>query len=65
VQRLGGEPATSVALEDSPAGVQSARAAGLAVIGICSRRDVTLDADHVAGSLDDPRVSYWLGLDTT
>lgn len=62
VQRLGTEPADSVAVEDAPAGVEAARAAGLVVIGIRSRPDISLDADEVADSLSDPRVPGWLGL---
>ena len=62
VERLGSAPATSIAVEDSPAGIASARAAGLVVIGIRSRRDVSLDADEIAGALDDPRVAARLGL---
>jgi HAD superfamily hydrolase (TIGR01509 family) len=62
VQRLGTEPADSMAVEDAPAGVEAARAAGLMVIGIRSRPDVSLDADKVADSLSDPRFPAWLGL---
>jgi len=60
VERLGSQPATSVAVEDSPAGIASARAAGLIVIGIRSRRDVSLEADEIAAGLDDPRFGDWL-----
>jgi len=62
VERLGSEPADSVAVEDSPAGVAAARAAGLLVIGIRSRPDIDLDADEVADSLSDPRFASWIGL---
>jgi beta-phosphoglucomutase-like phosphatase (HAD superfamily) len=51
-----------MAVEDAPAGVEAARAAGLMVIAIRSRPDVNLDADEVADSLSDPRVPAWLGL---
>lgn len=50
------------AVEDAPAGVEAAHAAGLVVIGIRSRPDVSLAADEVADSLSDPRVRAWLGL---
>jgi HAD superfamily hydrolase (TIGR01509 family) len=51
-RRLGVEPARSVAIDDSPVGVASARAAGLFVIGAPSVRDVALDeADLVVDSL--------------
>ncbi len=49
-------PADAIALEDSPPGVMSARAAGLRVIGVPSIPGVTLPADLVAGSLADPAV---------
>jgi beta-phosphoglucomutase-like phosphatase (HAD superfamily) len=56
-EELGIEPARSVALEDSPPGVASARAAGLLVIGVPSIDGVVLDeADRVFASLADPGV---------
>jgi beta-phosphoglucomutase-like phosphatase (HAD superfamily) len=55
-ERLGGTPARSIALEDSPTGVAAARAAGLYVIGVPSYPGVELDADEVTGSLADRRV---------
>ena len=56
-RRLGVEPARSVAVEDSPAGVASAKAAGLFVIGIPYLHDLTLpDADLQAASLTDREV---------
>jgi HAD superfamily hydrolase (TIGR01509 family) len=60
--RLGVEPSTAVALEDSPTGVASARAAGLYVIGIPSLPDLELEADLVAASLLDPEVRAALRL---
>ena len=54
---LGVTPTCSTALEDSPPGVASARAAGLYVIGVPSVPGVQLDADLLAGSLAD--VSVW------
>lgn len=56
-RRLGVDPALAVALEDSPTGVASARAAGLWVIGVPSYPGIELDADLVADSLVDPRVT--------
>ena len=53
---LGVEPARSVALEDSPPGVASARAAGLLVLGVPSIDGIELEADHVFESLADRRV---------
>ncbi len=61
---LGAEPSRSIALEDSPTGVASARAAGMFVIGIPSFPGVALDgADLVGESLADRRVREALGLD--
>lgn len=59
---LRADPAEVIALEDSPPGVASARAAGLRVIGIPSVSGVVLAADLVAGSLADPLVYRALGL---
>jgi len=59
---LGVAPERAVALEDSPPGVASARAAGLFVIGVPSVPDVELTADLVVASLADPRVGAALGL---
>jgi HAD superfamily hydrolase (TIGR01509 family) len=61
-ERLGVEPAQAVALEDSPTGVASARAAGLFVIGIPSLPEIALEADLVAESLLDATVRAALGL---
>lgn len=61
-QRLGVDPALAVALEDSPTGVASARAAGLWVIGVPSYPGVELQADLVVDGLGDPRVAAVLGL---
>lgn len=61
-RRLGAATEETVALEDSPTGVDSARAAGLFVIGIPSVEGVALEADVVAGSLADEPVRRALGL---
>ena len=61
--RLGAKPARSAALEDSPPGVASARAAGLFVIAVPYFADHTLDGASLhAASLADPRVARALGL---
>jgi len=62
-RQLGVPAADAVALEDSPTGVASARAAGLFVVGIPSVPGVALEADLVAGSLRDAPVREALGLD--
>lgn len=61
-ERLGALPAESIAVEDSPAGVAAARAAGLYVIGIPSLAGVALEADMTADSLDDVAVRERLGV---
>lgn len=61
-RRLGVDPTRAIALEDSPTGVASARAAGLWVIGVPSYPGVELDADLVVRSLADPRVAAALAL---
>ena len=53
---LGAAPADCVALEDSPTGAASARAAGMTVVGIPSVPGVSLagDVDAEFASLEDP-----------
>jgi HAD superfamily hydrolase (TIGR01509 family) len=60
---LGAEPSACVVLEDSPTGVAAARASGALTIGIPSLAGVTLEADVVAASLEDPAVWHALGLE--
>jgi HAD superfamily hydrolase (TIGR01509 family) len=56
-ERLGAEPNRSVALEDSPPGVEAAKSAGMYVIGVPSEEGVELhSADIVVESLGDPSV---------
>jgi sugar-phosphatase len=52
-QRLGFEPAECLVIEDAPAGIQSARAGGMKVIGIASTyaADALGLADAVIGKL--------------
>ena len=65
-RQLGVEPADTVAIEDSPTGVASAKAAGMYVIGIPSIEGLNLSkADLVAPSLQDPEVRKALGLVTS
>lgn len=61
-ERLGVDPRSSFALEDSPTGVAAGRAAGLTVIGVPYFPDMPLAADVVAPSLADPAVYAALGL---
>jgi HAD superfamily hydrolase (TIGR01509 family) len=59
---LGADPARCVALEDSPTGLESARAAGMTTIGVPSVEGITLEADVVAASLSAPEVWAAVGL---
>jgi HAD superfamily hydrolase (TIGR01509 family) len=62
-RRLDADPGRSVALEDSPTGVEAAGAAGMHVIGVPSLEGVELPgADTVASSLRAPAVWAVLGL---
>jgi HAD superfamily hydrolase (TIGR01509 family) len=60
---LGAAPSACVVLEDSPTGVAAARAAGALTIGVPSLAGVTLEADVIAPSLQDPAVWRALGLE--
>ena len=59
---LGAAPSECAVLEDSPTGLAAGRAAGALTIGVPSLPGVTLEADVVAASLDDPAVWLALGL---
>jgi HAD superfamily hydrolase (TIGR01509 family) len=60
---LGADPARSAALEDSPPGVASARAAGMFVVAVPYFPDQTIPgASLIASTLADPAVAEALGL---
>jgi HAD superfamily hydrolase (TIGR01509 family) len=61
-RQLGVEPASALALEDSPLGVAAARRAGMRVVGV-SRTGMRLDADLSVSRLDDPRLLWLLGVE--
>lgn len=61
-ERLEADPRRSVALEDSPTGVASARAAGLYVLGVPSVPEIPLEADRISESLKDPHIRATLSL---
>ena len=51
-RRLGVSPARCVVVEDAPAGLEAARIAGMAAIGVLSAHHPSLQADLVVASLD-------------
>jgi beta-phosphoglucomutase len=51
-RRLGLAPVRCVVVEDAPAGIEAARRAGMASIGVLSSHHPTLEADVVVASLD-------------
>jgi pseudouridine-5'-monophosphatase len=65
---LGAEPASCLVVEDAPAGVTAARAAGMQVIAVPDpgmRRDAFTDADLVVDSLADLDADGFGALDRT
>jgi len=58
-ERLGFAPAECLVIEDAPAGIQSARAGGMKVVGLAStyRADALAHADAVIGKLGQLRVT--------
>lgn len=62
-RQLGADPTHTVALEDSPNGVTSAKAAGMFVVGVPSFEGIELEgADLLADSLKSDEVRRALGL---
>jgi sugar-phosphatase len=61
---LGASPETCVVVEDAPAGVQSAKAAGMRVIAVATthRGEELHEADVVVGALSDVRVLTQAGV---
>jgi sugar-phosphatase len=59
-ERLGARPAECLAIEDAPAGIESARAAGMKVLGITSTyaADALGQADSVVGKLGQIQVTW-------
>lgn len=52
-QKLGISPSNCIVLEDAPAGLEAARRAGMACIGVLSTHDHIDEADRVASSLEE------------
>jgi HAD superfamily hydrolase (TIGR01509 family) len=61
-ERLGHNPGTCAALEDSPTGAAAALAAGMYLIAVPSAPDLVFPAHQHAASLSDPRLWQALGL---
>ena len=61
-ERLGAAPGGCVVLEDAPAGIQAAKAAGMRAIGVTTTRPAErlAEADLVVETLDDERVAAFL-----
>jgi HAD superfamily hydrolase (TIGR01509 family) len=57
--RLGADPLTGLALEDSTTGIASARASGAFVLAVPSFPDETVDGDFIVSTLADPEVLEW------
>jgi len=62
---LGASPETCVVIEDAPAGVQSAKAAGMKVVAVATthREEQLHEADVVAAALSDIRVLTQSGVE--
>ena len=62
-RRLGVPPVECVVIEDAPAGVEAAKAAGIRCVGVSRGRprDALAKADLVVESLDDPAVAEFFG----
>jgi HAD superfamily hydrolase (TIGR01509 family) len=58
-KRLGTQPGSGVALEDSATGVAAARAAGAFLITVPSQPGKQLDGDYITSTLADPVLTDW------
>jgi HAD superfamily hydrolase (TIGR01509 family) len=57
-RRIGADPAQSIVFEDAPLGIEGARRAGMAAVGLAtSLASSSLDAPHVVALLDDYRAT--------
>jgi HAD superfamily hydrolase (TIGR01509 family) len=63
--RLGAQPHSGVALEDSATGVAAARACGAFLITVPSQAGKNLDGDYVTTTLADPALTDWARQVTT
>jgi beta-phosphoglucomutase len=58
---LGADPSTCIVFEDSLAGIQAARAAGMSVVGVRTTHDHLPDVDLEIENFNSPELEPWLG----
>ena len=51
--KLGVSPSNCIVLEDAPAGLEAARRAGMACVGVLSTHDNLSEADRIVTTLED------------